>query len=95
MTHNNTFYQKGINKICGVCIAVRKHLKAVRVDVDIPNMVVIDVTDLSEPIRKIGIYWRASQQRDREDIQPYVVDGTRVAKPPDLVRSLLVFELFP
>ncbi len=75
LPHYNTFYQKGANKNCGMCRAVRKHLNGVRVDADIPNMVVIDVTGFSEPIRIIGIYWRASKQHDREDIQPHVVDG--------------------
>ncbi|CAF4495982.1 unnamed protein product, partial [Rotaria magnacalcarata] len=31
---------------------------------------------LSEPIRIIGIYWPTSQQRDLDEILPYVVDGT-------------------
>jgi hypothetical protein len=79
LPHFNTFYQKGTNKNGGVCIAVGKHLKATRVDADIPNTVIIDVTGLSEPIRIIGIYWPTSQQRDLEDIQPYVVEGTIIS----------------
>ena len=74
--HFNTFYQKGTNRNGGVCIAVGKHLKATRVDVNIPNTVIIDITGLSEPVRVIGIYWPTSQQRDLEDIQQYVIEGT-------------------
>jgi hypothetical protein len=59
-----------------VCIAVRKHLKATRIEVNIPNTVVIDITGLSELVRIIGIYWPTSQQRDLDDINPYVVERT-------------------
>jgi len=52
------------------------HLKATRVEVNIPNTVVIDISSLSEPIRIIGIYWLASQQRDLDDLQSYVVEGS-------------------
>ncbi|CAF4697771.1 unnamed protein product, partial [Rotaria magnacalcarata] len=74
--HFNTFYQKGTNKNGGVCIAVGKHLKATRIEVNIPNTVVIDITGLSEPVRIIGIYWPTSQQRDLDEILSYVVEGT-------------------
>ncbi|CAF3799109.1 unnamed protein product [Rotaria magnacalcarata] len=76
LPHFNTFYQKGTNKNGGVCIAVGKHLKATRIEINIPNTVVIDIAGLSEPIRIIGIYWPTSQQRDLDEILPYVVDGT-------------------
>ncbi|CAF4650794.1 unnamed protein product, partial [Rotaria magnacalcarata] len=76
LPHFNTFYQKRTNKNGGVCIAVGKHLKATRIEVNIPNTVVIDVAGLSEPILIIGIYWPTSQQRDLDEILPYVVDGT-------------------
>ena len=56
LPHFNTFYQKGTNRNRGVCIAVGKHLKAMRVEVDIPNTIIIDITGLSEPVRIIGIY---------------------------------------
>ena len=59
-----------------MCIAVGKHLKATQIEVDIPNTLVIDITGLSEPVRLIGIYWPASQQRDLEDIHRYVTEGT-------------------
>jgi len=52
------------------------HLKATRVEVNILNTLVIDISSLSEPIRIIGIYWPASQQRDLDDLQSYVVEGT-------------------
>ncbi|CAF3405870.1 unnamed protein product [Rotaria socialis] len=74
--HFNTFYQKGTNKNGGVCIAVGKHLKATRIEVNIPNTVVIDIAGLSEPVRIIGIYWPTSQQRDLDEILSYVVEGT-------------------
>ena len=51
-------------------------MKATRVDVNIPNTVVIDITGLSEPVRIIGIYWPTSQHRDLDDIHPYIVEGT-------------------
>jgi hypothetical protein len=76
LPHFNTFYQKGTNRNGGVCIAVGKHLKATRIDVNIPNTVIIDITGLSEPVRIIGIYWPNSQQRDLDDILPYVIEGT-------------------
>ncbi|CAF4634274.1 unnamed protein product, partial [Rotaria sp. Silwood2] len=76
LPHFNTFYQKGTNKNGGVCIAVGKYLKATRVEVNIPNTVVVDITGLSEPVRIIGIYWPASQQRDLNDILSYVIEGT-------------------
>ncbi|CAM4774363.1 unnamed protein product [Rotaria magnacalcarata] len=72
----NTFYQKGTNKNGGVCIAVGKHLKATRIEVNIPNTIIIDITGLSEPVRIIGIYWPTSQQRDLDEIQPFVIEGT-------------------
>ncbi|CAM4775268.1 unnamed protein product [Rotaria magnacalcarata] len=53
LPHFNTFYQKGTNKNGGVCIAVGKHLKATRIEVNIPNTVIIDITGLSEPVRII------------------------------------------
>jgi hypothetical protein len=76
LPHFNTFYEKGTNRNGGVCIAVGKHLKATRIDINIPNTVIIDITGLSEPVRIIGIYWPTSQQRDLDDILPYLVEGT-------------------
>ena len=76
LPHFNTFYQKGTNRNGGVCIAVGKHLKAVRVEVIIPNTLVIDIIGLSEPVRVICIYWAARQRRDLDDIHRYVTEGT-------------------
>ncbi|CAM4981949.1 unnamed protein product [Rotaria socialis] len=76
LPHFNKFYQKGTNKNGGVCIAVGKHLKATRIEVNIPNTVIIDITGLSEPVRIIGIYWPTSQQRDLDEIQPFVIEST-------------------
>ncbi|CAF3826781.1 unnamed protein product [Rotaria sp. Silwood1] len=80
LPHFNTFYQKGTNKNGGVCITVGKHLKATRIEVNIPNTVVIDITGLSEPVRIIGIYWSTSQQPDLDDVLPYVVEGTILSR---------------
>ncbi|CAF4672211.1 unnamed protein product, partial [Rotaria sp. Silwood2] len=76
LPHFNIFYQKGTNHSGGVCIAVGKHLKAVHIETDIPNTVVIDITGLSEPVRIIGIYWPNSQKRNLDDILPFIVEGT-------------------
>ncbi|CAF4560874.1 unnamed protein product [Rotaria socialis] len=76
LPHFNKFYQKDTNKNGGVCIAVGKHLKATRIEVNIPNTVIIDITGLLEPVRIIGIYWPTSQQRDLDEIQPFVIEGT-------------------
>ncbi|CAF3339162.1 unnamed protein product [Rotaria socialis] len=75
LPHVHTFYQKGTNKNGGVCIIVGKHLKATRVEVNIPNAVIIDIARLSEPVRIIGIYWSTSQQRNLDKIQSYVIEG--------------------
>ncbi|CAF4695203.1 unnamed protein product [Rotaria socialis] len=40
LPHFNTFYQKGTKKNGGACIAVGKHLKATRIEVNIPNTVI-------------------------------------------------------
>ncbi|CAF4601615.1 unnamed protein product [Rotaria socialis] len=69
-------FTEGANKNGGVCIAVGGHLKATRIEVNIPNTVIIDITGLSEPVRIIGIYWPTSQQRDLDEIQPFVIEGT-------------------
>ena len=74
--HFNIVYQKGTNQRGGVCIAVGKHLRASRVETDIPNTVAIDITGLSEPVRIIGMYWPNRQKRNLNDILPLLVDGT-------------------
>ncbi|CAF1944486.1 unnamed protein product, partial [Rotaria magnacalcarata] len=40
---------------------------------------IVDIYGLSEPLRVIGIYWPPSQQRNLEDISPYVINNTLVA----------------
>jgi hypothetical protein len=57
LPHFNIFYQKGTNLSGDVCIAVEKNLKATRVETDILNTVVIDITSLSEAVCIIGIYY--------------------------------------
>jgi hypothetical protein len=75
----NTFYQAGLNRSGGVCIAVGKNLKASEVKTNIPNTMIVDIYGLSEPLRVIGIYWPPSQQRNLEDLSPYVINNTLVA----------------
>ncbi|CAF3321861.1 unnamed protein product [Rotaria sp. Silwood2] len=79
LPHFNTFYQKGTNKNGGVCVAVGKHLKVTRVEVNISNIVVVDILGLSEPLRIIGIYWPASQHINLDDLLCYVVQGTIIS----------------
>ena len=70
------FHQKGTNHSGGVMIAVGKHLKAMRLDVDVENTIVVDVIGLSEQIRLTGIYWPHGQKRKLDDLRPYLVKGT-------------------
>ncbi|CAF1370057.1 unnamed protein product [Adineta ricciae] len=75
----NTFYKEGTNGKGGVMIAVGKHLKVTRIDIDIENTVIVDVDGLSEPIRVVAIYWPQCQQRKFEEISPFIVENTIVA----------------
>ena len=70
--HFNMFYQKGTNHSGGVCVAVGKHLKASRIETDIPNTLVLDIIGLSEVVRIIGIYWPNSQKRNLDEIIPFL-----------------------
>jgi hypothetical protein len=40
-----------------------------RVDIDIPNTVIIAISGLSEAVRIIDVYWLTSRQRDLNDSQ--------------------------
>ncbi|CAM4975916.1 unnamed protein product [Rotaria socialis] len=75
----NTFYQTGLNRSGGVCICLGKNLKGVEIDSSIPNTVVVDIYGLSEPLRIIGIYWPASQQRNLMDLSNFVINNTLIA----------------
>ncbi|CAF3314472.1 unnamed protein product [Rotaria socialis] len=75
----NTFYQTGLNRSGGVCICLGKNLKGVEIDSSIPNTVVVDIYGLSEPLRIIGIYWAASQQRNLMDLSNFVINNTLIA----------------
>ncbi|CAF4185011.1 unnamed protein product [Rotaria magnacalcarata] len=81
----NTFYQTGLNRSGGVCIAVGKNLQASKVKTNIPNTMIVDIYiyiriyGLTEPLRVIGIYWPSSQQRNLEDLSPYITNNTLVA----------------
>lgn len=74
--HFNTFYQEGTNHSGGVCIVVGKNVKVSRIEIDIPNTVIIDIIGISEQIRIIGIYWPSKQKRDLDEILPFIVEGT-------------------
>ena len=52
----NTFHQQGINRSGGVCISVGQHLRASQVQLEIESTAIIDVFNLSDPIRITGIY---------------------------------------
>ena len=55
LPHFNIFYQRGTNRSGGLCVAAGKHLKATRMDADISNTLLIDITGLSEAVRIIGM----------------------------------------
>ena len=66
----NTFHQQDTNRSDGVCISVGKHLRASQVQLEIENTVIVDVFNLSDPIRIIGIYWPHGQERSLDDLSP-------------------------
>jgi hypothetical protein len=63
-----------MNHSGGICITVGKHRKASRIEINILNIVVIDITRLSEPVRIIGIYWSNSQKQDFDNILSFTVE---------------------
>jgi hypothetical protein len=50
--------------------------KAPSVEIGIPNTVVLDITEHSEPVRIISNYWQNSQKRRLDDILSLIVEGT-------------------
>jgi hypothetical protein len=60
LLHFNMFHQKGANRSAGLCVAIEKHLKAMRIDVDISNTAAIEITNLSELVRILSIYCSTS-----------------------------------
>lgn len=74
LLHFNICYWKGMNHSGGICITVGKHRKASRIEINILNIVVIDITRLSEPVRIIGIYWSNSQKQDFDNILSFTVE---------------------
>ena len=72
----NTFQQNGANKNSGVCVAVGKHLRAIQIQIEIENTAIVDVFNLSDPIRTIGIYWPHSQERNLDDLCSYITQET-------------------
>lgn len=66
--HFNSFHQQGTNKSGGVCVAIGKHLKGSRIDLNVKNTVIVDVSGFSETIRIIAIYWPAGQTRILEEL---------------------------
>ena len=75
----NTFYEKGTNKKGGVIIAAGKHLKATKVETNLRNTVVVDITGLNEPLRVIGVYWPISQKRNIDELLPFINNHTIIA----------------
>ncbi|CAF2139620.1 unnamed protein product [Rotaria magnacalcarata] len=74
--HFNIFHQHGTNKSGGVCIAIRKHLKESRIDLNIENTIIVDVDGLSETVRIIAIYWPAGQTRVLGELESYITKNT-------------------
>ncbi|CAF4909524.1 unnamed protein product [Rotaria sp. Silwood1] len=72
----NTFHQLGTNRSGGVCVSVGKNLRATQVQTEIENTIIVDVFDLSDPIRIIGIYWPQGQERDLDDLNSYITQET-------------------
>ena len=59
--HFNIFHQHGTNKSGGVCVAIGKHSKGLRINFDVENIVIVDVDGFSEAVRIIAIYWPTDQ----------------------------------
>lgn len=74
--HFNIFHQNGTNKSGGVCVAIGKHLKGSRVNLNVENTVIVDVNGLSETVRIIAIYWPAGQIRALDELEPYIIKNT-------------------
>ncbi|CAF5181392.1 unnamed protein product, partial [Rotaria magnacalcarata] len=74
--HFNIFHQHGTNKSGGVCIAIGKHLKGSRIDLNFENTIIVDVDGLSETVRIIAIYWPAGQTRVLEELESYITKNT-------------------
>ncbi|CAF3869343.1 unnamed protein product [Rotaria sp. Silwood1] len=73
------FYQRGTNSKGGVVVAVGKHLKATRIDIKTENTVIVDIDGLAEPIRVIGVYWPHCQNRNMDELSPFVTGRTVLA----------------
>ena len=76
----NTFHQQGTNKSGGVCVSVRKHLRATQVQIEVENTVIVDIFNLSDPIRIIGIYWPHGQERNLDDLCSYITQETIITR---------------
>ncbi|CAF3324780.1 unnamed protein product [Rotaria socialis] len=74
--HFNIFHQHGTNKSGGVCIAIGKHLKGSRIDLNIENTIIVDVDGLSETVKIIAIYWPAGQTRVLGELESYITKNT-------------------
>ncbi|CAF4852688.1 unnamed protein product [Rotaria socialis] len=72
----NIFHQHGTNNSEGVCVAIGKHLKGTRIEVNVENAVIIDVNGFSETIRVIAFYWPAGQLMMLDDLEPYLIENT-------------------
>ena len=69
LPHFNTFYQKGTNRNGGASIAIGKHLKAMRVEVDIPNTIIIDIPGLS-PMVRLNLLGTVDHEQHLQELLP-------------------------
>ena len=67
--YSNIFHEYGTNKRRGLYVAIGRHLRGPRIKCNIKNTVIVDVNGLSEPIRKIAIYWSAGKVRVLEELE--------------------------
>ncbi|CAF1336399.1 unnamed protein product [Rotaria sp. Silwood1] len=85
--HFNIFYQRRTNSKGGVVVAVGKHLKATRIDIKTENTVIVDIDGLTEPVRVIGVYWPHCQNRNLDELSPFITGKTVLAMWPTVALS--------
>lgn len=74
--HYSNFHQKGTNKNGGVCVSIGKHLKGTRINLDVRNVVIVDVSGLSASVRIIAVYWPSGQRNFLKELDPYIIENT-------------------
>lgn len=75
----NMFCEVGSNKNGGVAIGVGKHLQAAKIETKMKNTLVVDIYGLNEPLRIIGIYWPNREERQIEEINPFITRNTIIS----------------